>query len=142
MKTNKKADSLNKILKDNSKSFLLYSVGAGIATIVSIGLLYIFTEFFGIFYLYSSIISYFLGMVANYSINKFITFKNKSKRILKQFSLFVLVALIGLALNTALIYLFVEFFELWYILAQFIAISIVSILSYIGHKKITFGFIR
>ena len=126
----------------NVKLFAKYIVFAGFATLVDLGLLYSLTEFLHIWYFYSAIFSYFVGMVTNYLLNKYLNFMNKSKRIIPQFTLFIIVALIGLGLNQLILYYLVEFAGLWYMTAKIIAIFIVMFWSFYGHKKLTFGIFR
>jgi len=129
-------------LKQKIEQFVYYTFFAGIATIVDVGLLYGFTEFAGISYLISAALSYLFGMATNYSLNKKFTFKNKSRRITLQFSVFMGVALVGLILNLIIMFVLVEFFGLWYMLAKVVSLFIVLMWSYLGHKKITFGKIK
>ena len=122
--------------------FLGYVFTAGLATVVDIALLYLLTNFVGFHYLLSSVISYTAGMVTNYSGSKLFVFRNKSEDIAKQFSLFAIVALIGLALNQLIIWLLVEYGGMWYLYAKFISVFIVMFWSFYGHKKLTFGLIK
>ncbi|MCX8147042.1 MAG: GtrA family protein [Candidatus Woesearchaeota archaeon] len=122
--------------------FGTYIFCSGIATIVDFALLYSFTEFLGLWYIFSAALSYFAGMLTNYPMNKIITFRNKSKKIIRQFGLFAFVSLIGLALNLIIIYALVEWIGLWYMLAKAVATLIVLVWSYTGHKHITFGFLK
>lgn len=122
--------------------FIGYVFFAGIAALVDLGLLFSLTEFIGFHYLISAALSYTCGMITNYSLNKVFTFKNKNKKIVQQFGLFVFVALIGLGLNQLILWLLVEFVGLWYMLAKLISISIVMFWNFYGHKKITFGLIK
>jgi putative flippase GtrA len=95
------------------------------AALVHFVLLYIFTEYFGIYYLVSTIISFILSSVVAFLMHKFWTYKNHNKeKIPSQFSFHFLVVGINLVLNTFLVYIFVEWIGLWYILAQF-TISII-----------------
>lgn len=127
---------------ENAKLFIRYIIFAGFATLIDLSLLYLLTEFLHIWYFYSAIISYFGGMITNYTLNKFFNFRNKSKRIIHQFGLFIVVALIGLGINQIVLYSLVEFTGLWYILAKVIAVFIVMFWSFYGHKKLTFGIIK
>jgi dolichol-phosphate mannosyltransferase len=122
--------------------FLGYLACAGAATLVDIGLLYALTEMAGLWYLYSAAVSYTAGMVTNYTLNKYLNFKNKSKRILPQFGLFVSVALVGLMLNQVILYLLVRFAGLWYMMAKFMAICMVMVWSFYGHRRFTFRIIK
>ena len=119
--------------------FLSYFFFAGVATVVDFSLLYSLTEFAGLWYLLSATISYIFGMITNYSLNKIYTFENKSRKIVRQFGVFMFVATIGLVLNNLIMYGLVEYFGLWYMFARFISMFIVLIWSFSGHKYITFG---
>lgn len=119
-----------------------YVIFAGIATLVDLGFLYFLTTFIGIHYLISGAISYTCGMITNYSLNKTFNFKNKSKKIVRQFGLFVFVALIGLGFNQLILWLLVEFANLFYMYAKLISIVIVMLWSFYGHKKLTFGVLK
>ncbi len=131
--------TLNGFLQINSiKLFLRYVVFAGIATLVDLGLLYLLTEFLDVWYFYSAAIAYLCGMLTNFSLNKYLNFRNKSKKIIPQFGLFAIVALVGLGLNQLILYLLVEFAAIQYMAAKIIAIFIVMFWSFLGHKKLTF----
>ena len=120
----------------------MYFLIAALATIVDMSFLYIFTEFLGIFYFFSAFMSYFLGMITNYSLNKIYNFKCKSKKIIRQFAKFSFVAGVGLVLNQIIIYTLVEFAKMWYMFAKTISVFIVLIWSYNGHKHITFRSVK
>ncbi len=128
--------------KQDVKLFTSYIIFAGFATLVDLGLLYSLTEFLHVWYFYSAVFAYFIGMLTNYSLNKYLNFRNRSKQIIPQFGLFATVALIGFGFNQLVLYSLVEFAKLWYISAKFIAVFIVMFWSFYGHKKLTFGVFR
>lgn len=123
----------------NGALFFKYVICAGIATLIDLGLFYFFTEYVHIWYFFSAFMSYMIGIIINYSLNKYLNFKNESKKIIPQFGLFASVALIGLVFNQIIIYLLVEFAGVWYMFAKIIAIFIVMFFNFYGHKKLTFG---
>lgn len=133
---------MQKMIIRNAKPFMLYIFFAGIATVVDFGLFYFLIEFAGFHYLVSNLCSCTAGMITNYAFNKKRTFKNRSNKIARQFSLFIFVSLIGIILNLIFIYLLVERTHMWPMYAKFISSGVVVFWSYIGHKKITFGLIR
>jgi putative flippase GtrA len=150
---NSEGDAVMKEFNDNTEVeeptrleeiliFVKYIIFAGIATIVDLGLLYLLTTYLVIHYLVSAIFSYFCGMITNYSLNKYLTFRNKNKRYIAQFGIFAVVALIGLGLNELILYIFTEFFELWYVYSKIISIGIVMIWSFFGHKHLTFSLLE
>ncbi len=128
--------------KQDMRLFINYMFFGGIAALVDLGLLFSLTEFLGIWYLFSAGLSYIAGMATDYSLNKYLNFKNKSKKIAKQFGLFVAVAMVGLALNQMFLFVFVEFFGLWYMLAKMLSILIVVFWNFNGHKRLTFGILK
>ncbi|MEA3229937.1 MAG: GtrA family protein [archaeon] len=123
----------------NTKLFSLYLVFAGIATFVDLGLLYYLTECLHVWYFYSAFLAYFAGMVIHFSLNKYLNFKNRSKKVIRQFGLFALVALVGLVLNQIIVFSLVEFLNLWYMYAKFIVVFIIMFWNFYGHKKVTFS---
>lgn len=134
---------INKLFqRQDVKLFVGYVIFAGFAALVDLSLLYSLTEFLRVWYFYSAAFSYLVGMIINYSLNKYLNFRNRSKKIIPQFGLFATVALIGLGLNQLIIYILVEFINLWYMFAKFIAIFIVMFWSFYGHKKLTFNVFR
>jgi len=133
---------INKIVKNNSSLFFNYFIIGVIATIVDLGLLFVLTEFFKIWYLLSVAIACIVGMLTNYIINKKFNFKNKSKKIALQFGLFFSVALTSIVLNLVIVFILVEFFTLWYLLAKVISTLIVFSWSFYWHKNITFKILK
>lgn len=127
-----------KLIKRNLILFIRYNIFAGFSTLLDLILIYVLTEFFNIWYMYSVTIGYIVGVSTNYILNKYLTFKNKSRKIVLQFGLFVTIALIGLLLNQIIIYLLVEFIGMWYMLAKIIAVVIVMFWNFSRHKKWTF----
>jgi len=117
---------------------ILYIFCAGIATLVDLFLLFLLTDYFRIMYLVSASISYTAGIFVNFSLNRKITYKSKSKQVLKQFLLFSSIALVWLFLTLILMAFFVEVIGLWYMFAKLITIMIVFIWSYNANTKLTF----
>jgi dolichol-phosphate mannosyltransferase len=122
--------------------FLKYVFASLIATIVDVSILYLFTDFLGIYYLVSAAISYICGLVVGYILQRKYTFQSKNKKITKQFSLFTIISLIGLLINLIVIKLFVTYVGLWYIYAKLIAIAVGFIWNYLGNRHITFNFFK
>ena len=131
--------STGRTLRENTRLVILYVIFAGIATIVDVGLLYIFTSVLGIYYLLSSALSYCAGMLTNYTLNKVLNFRNVSTKIIPQLGVFASVALAGLILNQAIILVLVSRFGIWYIDAKLASVCIVAFWSFWAHKKFTFG---
>lgn len=82
-------------------------------------------------------IGFGLAVINNYLINRFWTFKSKETAIGKQFLQFFFIALIGLVLNTACIYL-LQLAQLPFYLAKLMAIALVFIWNYSLNSTLTF----
>jgi len=120
------------------QQFFLYCLGGGFAFIIDIGGLYIFTEYFKIWYLFSATLSFVLAAIFNYLFQRFITFKSADKNIIRQFIFFVLIAAVGLLINNILLYLLVELVGVWYIFAKILAAAIVLVWNFFANRKVTF----
>jgi len=120
----------------------LYIFCAGIATIMDMALLYVFTDYLGVMYLVSATLSYSSGIFVNYALNRRITFRNKSRKRGKQFAMFTIISIIGLILTLLFMAIFVEFLGIWYMLAKLITIALVFIWSYNANSKLTFKIFR
>lgn len=118
------------VLKDKTDNiyiqFIRYVFVGGLAYIVDFGLLFIFTEFFKIYYLTSAAFAFLLGLITNYILSTVWVF---NKRILKnkwvEFGIFALIGIIGLGLNQFFMYYFTEHFHLHYLFSKCISAVIV-----------------
>ena len=69
--------------------FIRYTLVGGIATIMDWSIFYIFAIILGIYYQIALVISFVIVGITHYTLSKIFTFKCKSKKIIKQFSLFM-----------------------------------------------------
>lgn len=95
-------------------------------------------EFADIYYIFASIISFFAGLVYGFFLQKHFTFKNKDNNYHVQFSLFAIVSVIGLALNTTFLFVFVEWIGLYYLMAKVLAVGMTFIWNFSSQKFIVF----
>lgn len=128
--------------KGTFRRFFIYAFFAGVATVIDMGVLYVLTSMMGMHYLISAVWGYGAGMLTNYSLNKVYTFKNTSTRYALQMGIFILVALVGLALNQIIMYALVEFGSAHYLVAKVVAVGVVALWSFWGHKRFTFGMVQ
>ncbi len=107
-----------------------YIISGGMATLTNLLFLYIFTDLFGIWYLLSAVFSYIISFAVSFTMQKYWTFQDDStEKIKSQAIIYVIVTTINLALNTALIYLFVEE-GLHYLFAQVLSSIIIAVESF------------
>lgn len=109
--------------------------GAG----TQIGLLYILTDVLGFWYLYSSIISFVIAIVISFILQKLWTFGDKKVRTAHhQFGKYLVVAVCGICINTAFMYILVDIVHIWYILAQIITGAVIAIFNFLMYKFFVF----
>lgn len=121
------------------KNFLYYFMIAGFCSLIDLSVLYVLTELAGLFYLLSATLSFILAQSLNYYLNKALNFRNKSRQIAKQLTMFVAVNAVGLGISLGMLALLVEIFGLWYIPARIISMLIAFNLNYFIHKRYTFS---
>lgn len=123
------------------RNILLRYFTSGITSAgTQIGLLYIFTDIVGLWYIYSSILAFAVAVVTSFILQKFWTFNNKEiKRAHRQFLGYLIIAILGVIANTAFMYLFVDIFGIWYILAQIITGGIIMFFNFLMYKFFIFN---
>lgn len=105
-----------------------------IAAIVNILFLYIFTEVFKINYLISNIMSFTLGLIVNYVLSKIYVFKtNKINKIL-EFTIYTIIGIIGLGIDTYSLWIFTSKFKLYYMISKIISTGITFIWNFSARK--------
>jgi putative flippase GtrA len=111
----------------------------GIAsTLVDVSLLWLFTAYFGVWYLTSAATSYCCGTVTSYCLNKHLTFHDRSRDYVSQFSRFTAVSVLCLAVTLCIVWAAVELLGLNYLVAKIGAAFCAFFLNYFGQSRITF----
>lgn len=101
-----------------------FGVG-GLCTVVDISLLFVLSHYGGLNYITSSIISFLAGTILNYFLCTFWIFKvRRIKKRYQEFGFYLLITVIGLALNTFVIWGVTELFGLNYMISKLFAIFV------------------
>jgi putative flippase GtrA len=116
-----------------------YIVSGGSGAVVNIGTLYVLTRAFGVWYLTASVVAFIVSFFVSFGLQRFWTFEHRSSNaVLRHASLYLLVALCNLCINTFIVYMAVEYAGMWYVLAQLFAGIIVSVYSFFLYRTIFF----
>ncbi|ADK16913.1 MULTISPECIES: GtrA family protein [Clostridium] len=99
---------------------------------------YLFNKILLINYLLSTVVSYSIGMLNSYILNKEWTFCDKDKRIVLQLIEFTMVNGVSLSLNLIIMHLLVSKLYVDTFLSQVFATGFSIISNYIGSKFIVF----
>jgi dolichol-phosphate mannosyltransferase len=109
-------------------------VGLSSASIMLI-LLYVLTEFFGIFYLFSAAIALLISAINGYLWNHRWTFKTEEERNHHiAFSKYLALNIVTYLLNLSILVALVEMFGIWYIFAEVFAMFIAFLGNFVGSK--------
>ena len=157
LKINQKSDlEINKIEKEGKKSFISrvfnlvkspefikqgiqFAIVGAIGTLVNLSILYIFTEIFNLLYLFSEAIAFIISVINNYIFNKIYTFKEDlNEKIIKKGVKFTIICFCALIVNLSALFILVEYFRIFYILAEVFAIVCAFSINFMGNRFWTF----
>jgi len=114
-----------------------YIISGGTSAVTNLLALFALTDFFHIWYLYSTPIAYMCGYVVSFTLHKFWTFESMDRaKAKKELPLHLSLALGNLAVNIALMYIFVDILGVWYISAQILATGLIAIEGFYLTRKI------
>ena len=117
------------------KQLLKFGVVGGIAFIMDYSVLFICTEFLGIYYLVSSLISLLISTIFNYIASiRWVFDVNQEKSKQKNFVLFLVFSVIGLGLNQIIMWFGVDILHVYYMLVKIGATAIVMVFNFITRK--------
>ena len=129
---------LNKVFIERTNDvkiqFIRYIFVGGVAAVVNIGSLYIFTELAHLYYLLSNILGFILGLVTNYILSKILVFAKEEKfNKVIEFVIYAIIGVVGLGLDTLFLWLFTSM-GIYYILSKIISTALVFIWNF-GARK-------
>lgn len=135
-----KEDKLGRISLFAKHAFKYYLVGAS-GILVNLGILFVLTEFVGLWYLLSSTIAIYTSITSNFLLNKAWTFRDTviKQRGFLMYGKFIGVSLVGMGIQLGFNYLFVEKLSVYYLLAALMSIVIASSVNFVLNRRLTFG---
>lgn len=125
-------------VKKATKKFLKYYLTMSLQWISDLFLLWFFTEFMGLYYLYSATIAVIFSSIIGYSTSKRYVFTKSKRSFLEGYGFFLLVTLFKILAIVGLLYFFVDICGVHYMLARIIIIPLLTIIIYTLHTKLTF----
>ncbi len=125
------------------RQIIKFSIIGLLNTIIDFSILNLLVKVASFAVLPANTISFSLAVINSYFLNKYWTFKDKRPVHIKQFSLFLIISLVGLGLSNLLIYLGLEVFKansfglsfVWhYNIAKAISAVIVLVWNFLASK--------
>ena len=138
--------NIKKLFKEKTDNtfiqFFRYLFVGGISAVVNIGMLYVFTDVCHLHYILSNVFSFTLGLIVNYLLSKKFVFQGDvSINKAKEFLIYAVIGIIGLGLDTLLIWLFTDVGSIYYMISKLISTLIVLIWNF-GARKLLYKIIK
>lgn len=119
------------------KELFWYVVFGILTTVVNIVVYFIFSRL-GINYLISNILAWFLSVLFAYVTNRRWVFESKSSNVLKECGLFFSGRIFSGAIDTGLMYLFIDILSIGDVVSKIVIQVIVVVLNYVISKWVVF----
>lgn len=127
-----------KFINDGVIRFVKFGIVGVINTLVN-WIIFFILNALGMYYILANIIAYILGTVNSYLWNTLWVFKYKDKASTETTIKFIILNLIGLGLNTGILYVLVDLCNLNKFIGLVITTAIVMIINYIVNKLWVFS---
>lgn len=116
-----------------------YGIVGGLAFVVDYGNLWILTELFGLHYLLSAAIAFILGLTCNYLLStRFVFGESRLNNAWAEFAGFLIIGLVGLALNELIMYVTHGLMGMHYMLGKIISTIIVFFWNFLARRFMLF----
>lgn len=118
--------------------FVKFAVVGGSGVIVDFSITYLLKEKAEINRYIANSIGFIIAATTNYFLNRWWTFQSHDPRVGQEYFTFIGIAIIGLLINNAMLYLFHEKAKIHFYLSKLMAIGIVTIWNFIMNYIFTF----
>lgn len=119
--------------------FLKFGVVGCSGMIIDFGMTYLCKEIFKLNKFVSNAIGFILAATSNYFLNRIWTFDSHSERVGSQYVQFMIVSVIGLEINSIILYLLNERLKCNFYLSKLIAIGITTVWNFFANLLFTFA---
>ena len=124
-------------LKFDGSTIRFAMVGAFVF-VVDIGSLDLISNFLVNNKYISVILAYIIGLIVNFYLSKYFTYKRKMGRSIHQFYFFLAVSIITLGLALGLVYIFINLVGLSVVMARILSILFTAPITYLLNRVLTF----
>ncbi len=110
----------------------------GIVFALEFVLLWVFTDYFNIYYIYSAVLAFIITVSFGYGISRLFVFKESHRAYVSGYINFVLISLGGLGIVIGGMFLLVKVFEVYYLYARMIVIIFTFTWTYLLNSLFNF----
>ena len=119
--------------------FIKFMVVGFSGLFVDFGFTYLLKEKFKWQKYLSNAIGFMMAATSNYILNRIWTFHSSDPKILIEYSQFMVISLVGLGINTLVLWLIVSRLKWNFYFSKLMAIAVVTIWNFVANALITFG---
>ena len=127
-----------KFINDDVIRFIKFGMVGVLNTLVN-WIIFFILNLFGMYYILANIIAYTLGTINSYLWNTLWVFKYREKASADTTIKFIILNLVGLGLNTGILYILVDLYNLNKFIGLVITTIIVMIINYVVNKLWVFS---
>lgn len=120
------------------RQFVKFGIVGASSTVIDWGIYLALTRLLSFFYLDAKVISFLVSVINSYVWNRVWTFRSTDPKKFHQFSKFLVVAAVGLGLNSSIMYIAVSKLHLHDIIGLILASAIVMFWNFLINKFWTF----
>lgn len=128
---------LGRKVKKGFLQYFRYLMCGGIATATDLVILFVLTHFLHLNYLIVAAVSFLCGITVNYTLNTILVFQSSGK-IKKEFPVFAMIGLGGLAWTELILWILVDKLNVYVMFAKMAAIVLVLQWNFFMRKKFVF----
>lgn len=121
------------------RKFLKFGIVGFSGIFVDFGFTWVFREKVNIHQLVANAIGFITASVSNYYLNRVWTFRSSNPEIAVEFTQFFVISLIGLIINTLILWLILKKMKINFYIAKAFAILVVMIWNFTANLFVTFG---
>lgn len=118
--------------------FIKFGVVGASGLIVDFGFTALFKEILKVQKYVANAIGFTLAATSNYFLNRIWTFESKNPQIVLEYSEFLVISIIGLGINTFILYMLVKKGKMNFYVAKIFAIAVVTIWNFFANALFTF----
>ena len=119
--------------------FLKFGVVGFSGLFIDFGLTYLFKEVLHVQKYVSNAIGFMMAASSNYFLNRIWTFESTNPNIALEYTEFIIISLVGLVINTAILYLLVSKLKMNFYLSKVFAIAVVTLWNFFANLLVTFA---
>jgi len=125
------------IAETTPEQFIRYITTGFLSFATEVSLLYILKDLCGIWYIYANSIAVFIIFWLNFLMNRFWTFKSRTK-FTRQLFLYGILFVINLVASNLIMYLLTDLLKIYYLISKIFAVGLVVSWNFILYKKIIY----